>query len=479
MATAARPTVRPAATRATRPRFTDRQLALLAERPPLRPWLEHARPDFRWDWPYLVAFQHALTRLTWQVSRRLLVNMPPRHGKSELGTIAYPAYRLRHAPHLRIVIGAYNQTLAERFSRKIRALYLAQGGAISPDRNTAADWETPAGGGVRAVGVGGGITGHGADLIVLDDPIKSRAEAESPTFREATWEWWRNDIRTRLEPGGCVVLTQTRWHLDDLAGRLLASDDEGQWERLVFTAEAEPDDALGRALGAPLCPDRFDAAALAELRRDLGEYAYGALFQQQPRPRAGGLFPFDAWMVLDAAPICASLVRYWDTAGTDVRGADHDPDYTVGALLGRMSDGRFVVLDVARFRKGIAARDAEIVRVARTDHAQHGGRVTQWIETEAGVAGADRTRALLLQLAGVSVRTERPTGNKVVRAEPFASQVQAGNVCLVRGPWNDAFRSELADFPSGTHDDQVDAASAAATKLLAPQTAALSPFLPF
>lgn len=460
-------------------RLSPRQHELLAERPLLRPWLEQARPDYRWDWPYLVAFQHALTRLTWQVSRRLLVNMPPRHGKSELGTIAYPAYRLRHAPQLRIVIGAYNQTLAERFSRKIRALYLAQGGLVSPDRNTAADWETPAGGGVRAVGVGGGVTGHGADLIILDDPIKSRAEAESATYREATWDWWRNDIRTRLEPGGCVVLTQTRWHMDDLAGRIVAADDEGKWERLVFTAEAEPGDPLGRAVGEPLCPDRFDAEALGELRRDLGEYAFSALFQQQPRPRSGGLFPFDAWQLLDAPPVCSQLVRYWDTAGTEAKGPSHDPDYTVGALLGRMSDGRLCVLDVVRFRKGINARDAEIERVAREDHRTYGGRAMQWIETEAGVAGEDRTRALTLRLAGVPIRSERPTGNKVVRAEPFASQVQAGNVCLVRAPWNDAFRTELADFPSGVHDDQVDAASAACNKLTTPQTAALRPFLPF
>lgn len=445
-------------------RLSARLEALLATIPPLGGWLTRATPAYRWDWPHLQVIQRELERLTWGENDRLILQLPPRHGKSELTTIRYPVYRLAIDPRTRVILGAYNQTLAAKFGRKARRLAEAQGVPLARDRTAVDDWETIQGGGMRAVGVGGGVTGMGGDLIIVDDPVKNREEAESEVYREKVWDWYQSDLRTRAEPGAAIVLIMTRWHQDDLVGRVLASPGADRWTVVSLPALAEGQDPLGRPEGAPLCPDRFDAAALADIRTDIGEYAFTSLYQQRPRPREGGLFKPYTWPVLTAVPAEGRMVRYWDTAGTEQQGKN-DPDYTAGVLMCRLPDKRFAVVDVARFRHSVGRRDAETERVARQDRATYGGRVVEWFEQEAGVAGTERTEAIIKRLAGVPAYGERPTGSKVVRAEPLAAQGEAGNVALVHGPWLEAYRAELADFPSGKHDDQVDASSGAFNKL--------------
>jgi predicted phage terminase large subunit-like protein len=179
------------------------------------------------------------------------------------------------------------------------------------------------------------------------------------------------------------------------------------------------------------------------------------------------MFKWAWWQLLDTVPASGPMIRYWDLAGTEPKGGSHDPDYSAGALACRMADQRTALVDVARFRKSIAARDAELVRIARDDLTKYPGRVRWWIETEAGIAGKDRTEQLVrtLQSIGMPVSTEHPTGNKVNRAEPLASMAEAGNVVLCPGDWRDPFRAEAADFPNGTHDDQVDSAAGAVAKL--------------
>lgn len=423
-------------------------------------------PHLSWDWRHLTAYKDKLQQVADGACKRLIVNIPVRHGKSVTGSIHFPAYYLTRYPDRQVIIGGYGQTLAEKFSRRARSLARANGLTLNPERQAADDWETGASGSCRAVGVGGGITGHGGNLILVDDPVKNRQQAESPLERERVWDWWQNDLYTRIEPEGAVVVTMARWHKDDLTGRLLEQEGGDTWDVLHLPAIAEDDDPLGRAIGDALCPERYPADELLRIKAAIGEYAFQSLFQGSPIARTGGMFEPYGWPVLDVAPVCTHVIRYWDTAGTRQKNANHDPDWTVGALLGIWDQGRKIaVLDVARFREGLARRDAEIERVARADHAAFSGKVSQWIEQEAGVAGEDRTRAIITRLQGVSVYTERPTGDKTLRAEPFASQGQAGNVALVRGTWNETFRAELADFPAGKHDDQVDAAGAAFNKL--------------
>src|SRR6476660_8120859 len=184
-------------------------------------WLRRSEKLMSWDFPHQRFLYEALQRITDRESSRLIITMPPRHGKSETVTIRYTAWRIYREPSLSVILGCYNQRLANRFSRRIRRIAQEQKIMLAKDGKAVDEWETKAGGGVKAVGVGAGITGFGGQLVVIDDPVKSSAQADSRVYRENTWDWFRDDIYTRLEPNAAVVLIQTRWHEDDLAGRLI------------------------------------------------------------------------------------------------------------------------------------------------------------------------------------------------------------------------------------------------------------------
>jgi hypothetical protein len=202
-------------------------------------WLPTVSQGMTWTAPLHVFLCEQLQRVTNGEVKRLMLFMPPRHGKSELVTVRYALWRLLREPRMNIIIASYNQKLANRFSRKIRKL--VTGVELSRSAYAVEEWETAAGGGVKAVGVGAGVTGFGGDLVIIDDPVKSRREANSPVMRDRVWDWYNDDIHTRLEPGGAVILIQTRWHDDDLSGRLLKEMRDGgeQWEVIRLPALAE------------------------------------------------------------------------------------------------------------------------------------------------------------------------------------------------------------------------------------------------
>lgn len=444
--------------------------------PPFGAWLaEKDCPLAQYDWTaaHFIEMQRALDAVTAGTDRRVFFQLPIRHGKTAHNTIGYASYRLKHDPKTRILVGSYNQRQADKLSREIRKLCKAIGVTISTERDTASEWETQSGGGVRAVGAGAGVASVNADLILIDDPIGSRDEAESPAHRDRVWDWITSDLLARCEPHTAVLFTMSRWHQDDPAGRLLDRQ-AGRWRVLDLPGRAEPADPLGRAEGEALWPALRNDEWLTEKRIELGEYGFASLIQGRPRPREGGMFKWGWWQLIDSVPNIGSLVRYWDTAGTDARGSN-DPDYTVGALLGRMPDGRTIVVNVARFRHSVGQRDNAILAIARSDAQTYHGRVRWWVEREAGVGGKDRTDALkrMVQQAGIAMSDEPATSNKAIRAEPLASAVEAGNVCLGPddpvNPWRDALRNEAADFPNGTHDDIVDAVAGAFNKLSAPR----------
>ena len=654
--------------------------------------------------------------------------MPPRHGKTEMVTVRYAAWRLECNPGLHIIVGAYNQTLAEKFSRKARKI-AASRMELSRERAAVEDWETTAGGNYRAVGVGAGITGMGGDLIIVDDPVKGREEASSQAYRERAWEWYKDDIYTRLEPGGAIILIQcmmgdtsvlmadsterplrdirvgdqvatydngelgistvrnhtsngadsvlrittmcgkvvhanerhpflveehgqlkwvrlknlttahkivtvkdsgasgkarpvpsmaaenllavgdiarhttarrcglmgiaphrlmqnpggmlasnigtelparsmmqclqrktanalsanslqeimcarigpescalitamtptqsegfcattaispwdtpsrkqshlplpntsgftteaiasiepagveevfdiqvdrtdnfianglvshnTRWHEDDLAGRILSGGDAGRWTVLSLPAEAEINDPLGRKPGEALCPARYDKEALQNIRAVLGSRSYQSLFQQSPKMDEGNILKRE-WFIVTEPSIIAkryeALVRYWDKAGTADGGS-----YTAGVLMGR-TNGIYDVLDVMRGQWSTFEREDKMRETAVRDR-EVWGDVAIWIEQEPGSGGKDSALATIRNLAGYNIRAERPTGNKTVRAEPFAAQAEAGNIKVLKGAWNWAYLDEMAAFDSGVNDDQVDASSGAFNKL--------------
>lgn len=383
--------------------------------------------------------------------------LPPRHGKSEMVTVRYPVWRMEQDPSLRVVVGAYSQTLANRFSRKSRRI-AKERFELDSERKAVEEWETVGGGTYRAVGVGAGITGQGGHLIIIDDPVKNREEANSETYREKVWQWYTDDLYTRLEPDAAIILIMTRWHEDDLAGRILASDDADQWTVISLPAEAEEGDPLGREVGAALCPERYDSPALLSIKRVLG-HSYYALYQQRPTPPEGGMFKRQWFSLVDAAPREAQRVRAWDRAATENAG-----DYTVGLLMAKDQQGVFYVEDVVRGQYDDLQCDKIIKQVTEMDAARY-GNVTSWLEQEPGSSGKQVAKITIRALAGHVVKSERSTGDKSTRAQPYAAQCGAENVKLVKGAWNFAYLNELASFPFGTHDDQVDTSSLAFNKL--------------
>jgi predicted phage terminase large subunit-like protein len=396
---------------------------------------------------------------------RLMVLMPPGSAKSTYASLLFPAWWFTQHPDSSVIATCHTAGLAEHFGRQVRELVREYGDLLGyglyNGRKAAGHWQTNTRGEYFAAGIRGPLTGRRADLVVIDDPIKSQAEADSPVLRERLWSWYRFDLTTRLKPRGRIVLIMTRWHEDDLAGRLLAQN-SAEWHQLRLPALAENDDPLQRQAGTALWPDWEDEHALLRRRDTIGERAWTALFQQSPRPIVGSLFKIDCIDVLDASPKRADgmVVRAWDLAATAATGGN-DPDWTAGVKLARDTMGRFIVLDVVHMRGTPHEMEAAISEAARID----GTTVTIGLPEDPGQAGKHQASYLTGRLAGYRIATSRETGAKTTRAAPMASQVEARNFAIVRAEWNHAFLEELRDFPFGRKDDQVDALSRAFTML--------------
>jgi predicted phage terminase large subunit-like protein len=420
-------------------------------KPGLSRFLEHVSPSHQWTPKHLKLCRNRLDQVTQGDIRRLMLFLPPRHGKSEQATIHYPAYRLLRNQTCRVIVGAYNHSLACTFSRQTRRLVGKFGFQFANDSNKQNQWNSVHGGGLYAVGVGSGVTGYGADLVVIDDPVKSRAEAESPTYRARVLDWYQNDLYTRLHPGAAIVLIMTRWHSLDLAGQLLeqAKDGGESWDVVSLPALAEENDPLGRSAGGALWPERYGEADFERIKKAIGSYAFSALYQQRPSPRSGGFFRAD-WLPVSSDPVPVGVAcRAYDTAATPGGG-----DYTAGVRIVRYGE-RYRITHVTRGQWSPAQRRTIQRQTAEIDGLQTIIHLAQ----DPGAAGVDQVQHDQSNLAGFATVTARPTGSKEVRAMPFAAACEAGLVELERGDWNRAFIDELCSFPTGQHDDQVDAAA--------------------
>ncbi len=524
-------------------------------------WLKRVSPGMTWDWKHQTYIIEQLEKITTGECKRLMIFLPPRHGKSELVTVRYSAWRMQREPSMSVILGSYNQRLADRFSRKVRRviadaqaeppalaggedsadetprvmskhpsaaslpLAYAGGSAQSPPpayaslppahaggsacaarmfpfaasrpANSVSEWETAAGGGFRSVGVGGGVTGFGAQLIVIDDPVKSRAEAESRTYRENVWDWFNDDLYTRLEPNGAVILIQTRWHEDDLAGRLLREMREGgeHWDVIDFPALAErsgdtpvtersrdtpvptgapapafrresgnqaagglgdksvpapadwdrssvPAPADWRSPGQALCPERFDEAALEKIRRKLGTYSFSALYQQRPAPSDGGTFRRE-WFrrIIPYAPPGLKWKRGYDLAVSMSTNAD----YTASFRCAFDNAGNLYI--DGGFRKRIEFPEQRRFVIERilaepdTEHgielALHGQALIQDLRREPEIRGH--------MLRGVKVAAD-----KFTRALAWAPLAEEGKVILVRNRDTPVPKKRSGDTPVPT-----------------------------
>ncbi len=376
---------------------------------------------------------------------------PPRHGKSEQNTVRYPVWRLEHEPTMRVIIGAYNQTLANKFSRKARRVAVDRI-PLSLDRAAVEEWETAQGGGLRAVGVGGGITGQGGNLILIDDPVKSREEAESLAYRDRVWDWYRDDLYTRLEPGGAIILTMTRWHEDDLAGRLMMEAQSGgeQWEVLNLPALAEENDPLGREPNQALCPERFDTPDLEAIKTVLGVRSFTALYQGRPQPAEGSMFKRQWFDIVPYAPEGLRWVRYWDLAASTKTTAD----YTASAEVALSTEGDLFIRNMVRGRwEWPDAKKVMVQTMLAGNGTQHG--IEEAMHGLAAVQEFQRDPSL----SRVVLRGIKVDKDKISRALPWAARAEARKVKIVQGTWVASFMDEICSFPQGTHDDQVDTIS--------------------
>ena len=411
---------------------------------------------------------------------RLMVLMPPGSAKSTYGSLLFPAWWFTQHPNSSVIATSHTTSLAEHFGRQVRELVREYGDELGYElhragRQAAGHWQTTGSGEYFAAGIRGPLTGRRADLIIIDDPIKSQADADSPTLRERLWNWYRFDLTTRLKPRGRIVLIMTRWHEDDVAGRLLAQN-AFEWNLIRLPALAEENDPLQRQPGGALWPDWEDESALLRRRDTIGERAWSALYQQSPRPIVGSLFKTDCIDIVDTPPRRSDevTVRAWDLASSAATGGN-DPDWTAGVKLMRDKPGHFTVLDVVRFRGSPHEMESAIAEAARID----GPSVRIGLPQDPGQAGKHQASYLTGSLAGHRVETSRETGAKTTRAAPVASQVEAHNFSIVRAGWNHAFLEELHDFPFGRKDDQVDALSRAFTMLIEAGAPARRLSLPF
>ena len=415
------------------------------------------RKGFRWEdnWHHKLICE-ALMRVYNGETKRLIINIPPRYSKTEIAVVNFIAWSLGHCPDAEFIHTSYSGGLAlnNSFGAKLmvqsdeyRAIF--PGVHIRSDSNAKGDWRTSEGGVVYATGSLGTITGFGAGkmrpgfagAIIIDDPHKA-SEAKSDVKRNAVIEWFGNTLESRTNhPDTPIIVIMQRLHQDDLAGFLLDNGNGEEWEHLFIPAL--------NADGEPLWPFKHTKAALDRMAA-ANPYVFAGQYMQSPAPAGGGLFETDQIAVIEAEPVGAvEWIRGWDLA------ASTDGDYTVGAKVGVMPSGQIIISDIVRGKWPTDERDAAIRNTAALD----GKSVKISIPQDPGQAGKSLAIHMVRMLAGYNIQTSTESGDKVTRAEPFASQVNVGNVSMVRGGWNRDLINEMSLFPAGSHDDQVDAVS--------------------
>jgi predicted phage terminase large subunit-like protein len=385
----------------------------------------------------------------------LAVFMPPGSAKSTYASVLFPPWLLANHATANVLAASHTTELAEKWGRRVRNLVGEHGPTLglglSPDSQAAGRWSLTSGGEYYAAGVGTGIAGFRAKYGLIDDPIRSRQDADSELIRDRIWEWYINDFTTRLVPGAAKVLIQTRWHEDDLAGRALQHE---TWEVISLPAIAEDNDPLGRKPGDPLWgdDDYGYGQQIVDLRARTPARTWSALYQQRPAPEDGDYFKADWLRPYDKAPDPKTLRVY---GGSDYAVTADGGDYTVHVVVGIDPEGRMYLLDL--WRKQAAANDWIEAFCDLTLKWKPLGWAEEQGQIRAGV-GPFLDRRMRERKAFVA-RDQFPTrGDKAVRAQSIRGRMDLDGLYVpIAAPWFPAFRSELLSFPAGKHDDQVDA----------------------
>lgn len=419
-----------------------------------------------------------------QGDARLIVQAPPRHGKSELISVHTPTWFLDLWPRKFVMLTSYNADLPAMFARRVRDTIAEYGGVVRgvsrlgatnvddipelkrsvlnvrlrADAKQVAQFFTSENGGMFSQGIGGSLTGRGADLLLVDDFVKNAEEAESTASQEHIWDWFSSTAYTRLEPGASLIILATRWNIDDLIGKIIQNKElfHGRWRVITLPAEAGEDDPLGREPGEALWPERYPIASLHERRALLGKYFYSALFQQKPIRREDAQANPDQINILDVLPDLGQTmaVRGWDIAMSEGKG-----DYTVGFLWGCQgnpgtSSASYYIYDVVRGQWGSKDVERTIRDTAETDGLQ----VVQVIEQEPGASGKAYAEYIATKvLKGFRTVIVPANESKWIKSQPLFAAMSNLQLNMRRAPWNKTFKQELESFPGGANDDIVDA----------------------
>lgn len=404
-------------------------------------------------------------------SPRLMLFMPPRHGKSEIASINFPAWHLGRAPTHDFIASSYASGLTMGFSRKIRGMlrdprYTAvfPGTKLDPENQSVETWMTLKGGTYVAAGVGGGITGKGANVLLIDDPVKNAEDADSATAQGVNWDWYTSTAYTRLAPGGGILVIQTRWNENDLSGRIIEQMEElaelgekhDEWEIVEYPAIALEDERF-RKQGEALHPARYDETALTRIRHSVGERVWWALYQQKPTAQDGSYFTRNMFKFYDGpAPGRGALHVYqaWDFA----IGQKEENDFTVGVTVGVDENDEMWVLDVVKGKWDAM----EIVENVLDQYVQWRPHLVGMEEGHIRMAIGPFLEKRMRERRLTSMAIEKlPPGrrDKAARARPLQGRMQQGMVKWPRHAiWMDMVQSEFLGFMAGAkHDDIVDA----------------------
>ena len=401
---------------------------------------------------HLIYTSRLLTKAIAKRNAKILVAMPPRHGKSELISHWFPVWYFEMFPERKIILCSYEASFAETWGRKVRDEIETNREnlrvRIKVDARRANDFVTTKDGGMKTAGVDGPISGRGGDLLIIDDPVKNWKEAMSEPQRETLKSWYDSTFRTRGEPDKSQLILMTRWHEDDLGGYL---KNEHGFEEVVLPALAEENDPLGRKEGEPLCPERYDTKALNEIK-DGSTRVWNALFQQRPSSAEGDIWKRAFWKFYTEVPKnLQEIIQSWDMRFKE----GQTGDWVVGQVWGRSGIDLYLL---AQYR-GKWSFTQSIAMVARAT-VQFPLARKKLIENKAnGPAIEDQLRK---EITGIKL--VEPSGGKIARATAAEPALESGHVHLPdprQFPWVKEFIEEAAAFPKGKHDDQVDAASQA------------------
>lgn len=393
---------------------------------------------------------------------RLMITMPPRHGKSMLASEFFPAWYMGRNPDHYVVTATYAQELADDFGRKVKnqiedASFQAvfPGVGLADDSKSAKRFHiegaqggyehaTTQRGAFYAVGVGGPLTGRGAHLLLIDDPVKNREEADSEVMRRKVKDWYTSTAYTRLMPGGRIVIIQTRWHEDDLSGWLLEEHQHEGWT--ILNLPAIDDD------GNALWPEQYDIEALERIKRALPPRDWSALYQQRPAPETGDYFKREWIIPVDVIPPLAEMMVY---GGSDYAVTADGGDYTVHAVIGVSSEDHMYLLDLWRSQSSSDRWVDSFCDLVRRWKPVGWAEETGQIKSGVGPFLVKR----MLETEAYTAREQFPTrGDKAVRAQSIRGRMAMQGLHVHRdAPWLSDFISELMSFPVGVHDDQVDA----------------------